>query len=79
MCRESIRDAQLYAPEFLDDILNKNFSCIKFLKTPTNQAPLFNGGSENDLDSFDKYLGSFKLSKKDRKTVLGGIFYAKFI
>ena len=78
LCRESIRDAQLYAPEFLDDILNKNFTCIKFLKTPTNQAPLFNGGSENDLDSFDKYLGKFKLSKKDRKTVLGGIFYAKF-
>ena len=77
LCHETIKDAQLYMPEFLDDIIKKNLTCIKFLKTPNNQVPLFNGGSENDLKSFDKYLENLKVSKKDKKIVIGGIFYAK--
>tara|TARA_B100000886_G_scaffold340382_1_gene309589 strand:- start:1888 stop:3531 length:1644 start_codon:yes stop_codon:yes gene_type:complete len=77
LCHESIKDAQHYMPEFLDDIIRKNLRCIKFLKAPNNQFPLFNGGSENKLDNFDKYLEDFKLSKKDAKDVIGGIFHAK--
>ena len=78
LCHENIKDAQLYIPEFLDDILKKNLKCIKILKTPNNQVPLFNGCSENDLSSFDKYLENLKLSKKENKFVIGGIFNAKF-
>ena len=77
LCHESIKDAQLYVPEFLNEIIKKNLICIKFLKTPYNQVPLFNGGSENDLGIFDKYIEGIKLNKKDKKFVLGGIFYAK--
>ena len=47
------------------------------MKAPNNQFPLFNGGSENKLDNFDKYLEDFKSSKKDAKDVIGGIFHAK--
>ena len=77
LCHENIRDAQLYMPEFLDNIIKKNLACIKFLKTPNNQIPLFNGCSENDLSSFDKYLEENNFSKKSKKFVIGGIFYAK--
>ena len=77
LCHESINDAQQYIPEFLDDIIKKNLACIKFLKTPNNQSPLFNGSSENNLENFDKYLEKFKLNKKDKKNIIGGIFNAK--
>ena len=77
LCRESIYDAQIYIPEFLDDIIKKNLICIKFLKTPCNQVPLFNGGYENDLNNFEKYLEDLKINKKDKKDTIGGIFFAK--
>ncbi len=76
LCHECIKDAQQYMPEFLDDILKKNLTCIKFFKTPTDQTPLFNGGSENNLDEFNKYLETFKIKKVEKNTV-GGIFHAK--
>ena len=77
LCHESIKDAQIYLPEFLDDIIKKNLACIKFLKAPNNQFPFFNGCSENDLSSFDKYLEEHSLSKRNKKFVIGGIFYAR--
>ena len=77
LCHESIKDAQIYVPDFLDSIIKKNMSCIKFIKTPNNKTPLFNGGSENDLSSFEKYLENLKLSKKDKKFIMGGLFFAK--
>ena len=76
LCHECIKDAQKYMPEFLDDILKKNLTCIKFFKTPTDQIPLFNGGSENNLEEFNKYLETFKIKKVEKNTV-GGIFHAK--
>ena len=76
LCHECVKDAQQYMPEFLDDILKKNLTCIKFFKTPTDQTPLFNGGSENNLDEFNKYLETFKIKKIEKNTV-GGIFHAK--
>ena len=76
LSREIINDAQQYLPEFLEDIIKKNLKCIKFLQTPNNKLPLFNGTSENDLKNFDKYLENIKF-KKDSKNVIGGIFLAK--
>ena len=77
LCHENIKDAQQYVPEFLDDIIKKNLECINFFKTPNNYAPLFNGGSEGDLTKFDKYVETKKLSKKNKKNIIGGIFFAK--
>ena len=34
LCYENIKDAQEYMPEFLDEIIKKNLTCIKFFKTP---------------------------------------------
>ena len=77
LCRENIKDAQKYLPEFLEDIITKNLECIKIIQTPDNQVPLFNGNSESDLNNFDKYLDSVKISKRERKTIIGSIFIAK--
>ena len=77
LCYENIKDAQQYIPEFLDEIIQKNLTCIKFFKTPNNQIPLFNGASEKMLDRYEKYLDDFKVSKKNKKEIIGGIFHAK--
>ena len=77
LCHESIKDAQQYSPEFLDNIIKKNLVCLKIFKTPNNQVPLFNGGSEVNLSQFEKYLDKLKLSKKDKKNTIGGIFLIK--
>ncbi len=77
LCHESIKDAQLYIPEFLDEITKKNLECINFLKTPDKVIPLFNGSSENNLDNFDKYLANYKSYVKVKKNIIGGLFFAK--
>jgi len=77
LCRENIKEAQRYLPEFLDDIIKKNLECIKFFQTPDNRLPLFNGTYENDLNSFEKYLETVKIDKKGKKNVIGNIFFAK--
>ena len=77
LCRENIKDAQKYLPEFLEDIIKKNLECIKIFQTPDNQMPLFNGSSENKLNNFEEYLDSVKISKRERKNIVGNIFVAK--
>ena len=77
LCHENINEAQEFVPEFLSEIIKKNLLCIKFFKTPDDKLPLFNGSSENNLNHFEKYLEKFKLSKKDKKNTVGGIFFAK--
>ena len=77
LCRENIKDAQKYLPEFLEDIIKKNLECIKIFQTPDNQIPLFNGNSENDLNNFEKYLNNVKISKREKKSIVGNIFIAK--
>tara|TARA_B100000963_G_scaffold359967_1_gene388945 strand:+ start:992 stop:2635 length:1644 start_codon:yes stop_codon:yes gene_type:complete len=74
---EIIKDAHQYIPEFLDEIIKKNLSSIKSIKTPNDQVPFFNGGSENYLMNFDKYLENLRLNKKEKKSIIGGIFIAK--
>ena len=57
---------------FLNDIVEKNISCVKIILTPNNNTPLFNGGTEEDISSLDKYLQNHSLKIKDKK-VVGGI------
>jgi len=75
-CREIIKDAQKYIPEFLDNIIEKNLFCLNFIKCPKNQLPLFNGASENFLNQFEDYLGDEK-KKKNAKNIIGGLFKLK--
>ena len=77
LCHENINEAQEFVPEFLSEIIQKNLLCIKFFKTPDDKLPLFNGSSENNVNHFEKYLEKLKLSKRDKKNTVGGIFFAK--
>jgi len=73
LCKKCIEDAQQYVPEFLDIIIDKNLLCIKNILTPSNQVPLFNGGTEHDLEQFDKFLNNLDYKSKDKKNIIGGI------
>ena len=73
LCKECIKDAQQYIPEFLDIIINKNLKCIKKILTPNNQIPLFNGGAESNLEYFDKLLDNLDCNPKNKKKIIGGI------
>ena len=74
-CKEIIKDSQRYVPEFLEDIIEKNLSCIDFIKTPDNQLPLFNGATSQKLDPINKYLENFKTKIKNKS--VGGLFRIK--
>ena len=74
-CREIIKDAQKYIPEFLENIIEKNLTCLNFVKCPNNQLPLFNGASENHVNQLDGYLE--KNYKKKSKNIIGGLFKLK--
>ncbi len=74
LCKESIKDAQKYVPEFLDIIIEKNLKCIKNILTPNNQIPLFNGGTESNLEQFDKLLNNLNYKNKNKKNIIGGIY-----
>ncbi len=73
LCKECIKDAQQYVPEFLDTIIDKNLGCIKNILTPNNQTPLFNGGTEENLEQFNKLLNDLDYKSKDKKNIIGGI------
>ena len=75
-CREIIKDGQEYVPEFLEIIIEKNLTCIKFIKSTNDDTPLFNGASENKLDQFDEFIESQKKEKITNNT-LGGLFKIK--
>ena len=74
-CREIIKDSQKYIPEFLDDIIEKNISCIQFIKTPNNCLPLFNGATSLKLPQIERYSKNFKTINKN--VYFGGLFRIK--
>ena len=74
-CKEVIKDSQKYVPEFLEDIIEKNLTCIHSIKTPNNQLPLFNGAKITKLNQIEKYLEGFK--SKNKNSNFGGLFKIK--
>tara|TARA_X000001036_G_scaffold341975_1_gene321417 strand:+ start:798 stop:2444 length:1647 start_codon:yes stop_codon:yes gene_type:complete len=78
LCKECIKDAQQYVPEFLDNIIDKNLICIKNILTPTEQVPLFNGGTEENLQQFNKFIDDLDYKATSKKNIIGGIQIFKF-
>ena len=74
-CREIIKDAQKYVPEFLENMIEKNIFCLNFIKYPNNQLPLFNGASKNLVSQIDGYLETNY--KKKSENIVGGLFKLK--
>jgi len=75
-CKEIIKDAQKYVPEFLENIIGKNLFCLNFIKYPNNQIPLFNGASENYINQLEDYL-EINDKKKNSENVIGGLYKLK--
>ena len=73
LCKECIKDAQRYIPDFLDTIINRNLICLKNIITPNNNIPLFNGGTEEDLVKFNKFIDDLDYKFKNKKNIIGGI------
>ncbi len=73
LCKECIKDAQQYVPQFLDTIIDKNFSCVKNILTPQNNMPLFNGGTEENLEEYNNFINSLNYKFKNKKKNIGGI------
>ena len=78
LCKECIKDAQEYVPEFLDNIISQSLICIKNILTPNEQTPLFNGGTEETLSQFNNFISDMKYQTKEKKNLLGGIQILKF-
>ena len=74
LCKECIKDAHQYLPDFLDTIIEKNLSCIKNIITPNKNIPLFNGGYEEDLKQFNNFINELNYKFKDKKNLVGGIY-----
>ena len=73
LCKECIKDAQQYIPDFLNTIIDKNLSCIKNISTPEKSLPLFNGGTEENLEEFNKFIDDLEYKSKKTKNTIGGI------
>ena len=73
LCKECIKDAQEYVPDFLNTIVEKNLTCIKNISTPNKKVPLFNGGVEDDLDQFNEFIYALDYKSKEKKNIIGGI------
>ena len=75
LSRKCIEDAHEYVPEFLETILEENFRNLKSIMTPNNQTPLFNGGTETDLQELNKFLIENKSNLKNNNNLIGGIHF----
>ena len=73
LSRECIKDAQIYIPEFLDEIIDKNLFCIKNSINPYGQMPLFNGSVEENLGDLNKFIESKDIKSKNKDKIIGGI------
>ncbi len=75
-CKEIMKDAQKYIPEFLENIIEKNLICLNFIKYPNNQLPLFNGASESNINQLDEFLET-NAKKNNSNHIIGGLFKLK--
>lgn len=73
LCKECIKDAQEYLPEFLEVIINKSFNCLNSILTPNHSIPLFNGGLEENLEELGKFENKLDYKGKFDKNLIGGI------
>ncbi len=71
LIKECTKDAQKYVPDFLDEIIEKNLSCLKKITTPDKKIPLFNGSIESNLNDFYNYIDKLNIKSKLLKKNVG--------
>ena len=57
---------KFYIPDYLDEIIEKNLTCLVSIKTSNNETPLFNGNIEGKVDEYFNYIKrlNYKLKKQ---------------
>ena len=78
LIKECTKDAQQYVPDFLDEIIEKNISCLKIIVTPENKMPLFNGGTDVEVGDYFNYIDNLGYNSNVNKSTVGGIKILKF-
>jgi len=73
LIKECSKDAQQYVPDYLEEIIDKNLSCLASIKTPINQMPLFNGATEIKIDKYFNYIERLNYNYKKNKNLVGKI------
>ena len=73
LVKECSKDAQKYIPDYLDEIVEKSLNCIGSIKTPDKNLPLFNGGLDNKIDGYLKYIETLNYKFKKNKNLIGNI------
>ena len=65
LIKECSKDAQNYIPDYLDEIIEKNLTCLVSIKTSNDETPLFNGNNEAKIDDYLNYIKNldYKLGK----------------
>ena len=77
LIKECTKDAQLYVPDFLEEIIEKNLSCLKNVTTPESKMPLFNGGTDMEVSEYFNYVNNLNYKIKSSKSTVGGLSILK--
>ena len=70
------RCTKIYSRIFRNNY-KKNLVCLRNVLTPGNQVPLFNGGTEENLENFNKFLNDLAITSQDKKKIVGGLTIIK--
>ena len=73
LIKECTKDAQSFIPDYLDEIIDKNLSCLVSIKTSNNETPLFNGNIETKIDGYFNYIKSLDYKLNKAKNLTGNI------
>ena len=73
LIKECSKDAQQYIPDYLEEIIDKNLSCLTSILNPLKQMPLFNGATEIKIDKYLNYIERLNYNCKKNKNLVGKI------
>ena len=78
LLKECIKDAQQYAPDYLDEMIEKIINCLKSLSSPIKGLPLINGTTLINISEYLNYIEKLKYSYGKNKNQVGNIQILKF-
>ena len=73
LIKECSKDAQNYIPDYLDEIIEKNLTCLVSIKTSNDETPLFNGNVEAKIDEYFNYIKNLNYKLSKAKKLVGNI------
>ncbi len=78
LIKECTKDSQLFIPDFLDEIIEKTLICLKKIETPESKIPLFNGGTEIEIEEYLNYINNLNYKIKSNNLFVGNLNILKY-